>query len=198
VIDCLVLLDDRELAGVHPHDRAAPQRLLHSQVVFRGQRGDRRLVAMDDHVDRLRPGGEVVREILAETRAPLRFGRLQGGQDQEERDDRGGDHVARIFFRERLRPPPAQIDHRLERHALRPAQRPDGLQTTVANPVINGTPRHAEQFGGVVDRDAASDTRSEAGIRRLIWQGHWRPPVPDVSARPVPELPRFAISYVTR
>ena len=79
MIDRLVLLDRRELAGVHGQHGAALDALADTQVVARRQRVDRRRVAVDDHFDRLRPDIEVVLQIGAHPRAMRPARRRHGG-----------------------------------------------------------------------------------------------------------------------
>jgi hypothetical protein len=97
VIDGFVLLNDGELARVHAHDGAAPQRLLHSQVVFRCERRDRRLVAVDDDVDRLRTGGKMIGEVFAEARPALRP-RLER-RSEKQRNNRRDGGAAQVLVR---------------------------------------------------------------------------------------------------
>ena len=93
MIDRLVALQHRQLAGVQPHDRAAPQRFLDAEVVFPRQRRLPR-VAVEDDVDRLGAGRQMVGQVFAEARAALRQRGLDRGGQQEQRDDRRGDDAA--------------------------------------------------------------------------------------------------------
>ena len=49
----------------------------------------------------------------------------------------------------------AELVQRVQQHALRAADRADGDQTAISNPVVNGSPRDVEQLRRLVDRDAA-------------------------------------------
>src|SRR5262245_13173704 len=57
--------------------------------------------------------------------------------------------------------------HRLEQHALRPADRSNRQKTPFPYAVVNRSPRDAEQFGRVVERDTSTDT----GFKTLL--SHW-------------------------
>ena len=48
---------------------------------------------------------------------------------------------------------------RIHQHALRSAERPDGAKTAIANPVVHGAPRNAQQLCGLLDAHAATDLR---------------------------------------
>src|SRR5258705_12541650 len=61
--------------------------------------------------------------------------------------------------------------HRVEQHALRPAQRADGQKTSFPYAVVDRPPRHAEQFGGVIERNAAADTGFES-LFHLLHHSH--------------------------
>src|SRR4029079_11419074 len=54
---------------------------------------------------------------------------------------------------------------RIDQHPLRTANSAHGLQAVVANPVVDGSPRHAEQLGRVVKRNAAADMWFELALR---------------------------------
>src|SRR5471032_1596608 len=58
--------------------------------------------------------------------------------------------------------------HRVEQHALRPAERPDRDQPPFADAVVDRPPRDAEHLGGVVERHAAANSRLESGLRHLF------------------------------
>ena len=75
MIDVGVALQRVELTGVHAQHAAALHAPLDDDVVARGERVDRRPVAVDDDVDRLRAGGEVIGQVGAEARAMLRRSR---------------------------------------------------------------------------------------------------------------------------
>jgi len=51
---------------------------------------------------------------------------------------------------------PLQRLHRVDEHALRAAERSNGLQATFANAVVDSSTRDAEQLGGVLQGDAAA------------------------------------------
>src|ERR1043165_6775798 len=55
---------------------------------------------------------------------------------------------------------------RIDQNPLRSAERPDGLQATFADAVVNGPTRHAEQARRMVEGNAPADTRFEASISR--------------------------------
>jgi hypothetical protein len=72
--------------------------------------------------------------------------------------------------------------HRFEQHSLRTAARPNRLQPSLANPVVNGPPRDPEQAGRVIEGDTASQPRltqvdlSKWGVHvRLRRSGRARP-----------------------
>jgi hypothetical protein len=46
---------------------------------------------------------------------------------------------------------PRRVLHRVDQHALRPAQRADGPQAAFPNPVVNRPSRDAEEFRGVIE-----------------------------------------------
>ena len=111
-------------------------------------------------------------------RCSEREGRLCHGRP---RSEAGG----RIGRRELV----AESLHRFEQHALRSAERADRLQPALADPVVDRPPRDAEQLRGMVQRDAAADTRFEAGFRtRSVspLRSFAVPPTPCVRARAVP------------
>ena len=82
--------------------------------------------------------------------------------------------------------------HRIEQHALRSAQGPNRLQPPVANAVVNRPARHAEQLGGMVQRDAATDTGFKAGVSHTRTHRHLSSRMHPISARRVPERRRGA------
>ena len=90
-IDRVVGLQHRQLAGIQPHDGAAAHRFLDAEVVFPRQRLNLRRVALDDDVDRLGAGRQMIRQVFAEAREALRHRRLDGGGQQEQRDERRDD-----------------------------------------------------------------------------------------------------------
>jgi hypothetical protein len=45
----------------------------------------------------------------------------------------------------------AKLDERLDDDALRPSERADGLQTTVANTVVDSPPRDLQELSGLVE-----------------------------------------------
>jgi len=49
--------------------------------------------------------------------------------------------------------------HRVDQHALRPTERPNGSQTPFANPVVNCSPRNADKLSSLVDGDASPELR---------------------------------------
>src|SRR5262249_53070541 len=52
--------------------------------------------------------------------------------------------------------------NRLNQPTLRSAQSADGLQRPGANPVVDGSPRHAEQFRSMRDKDRSQHATAEA------------------------------------
>ena len=85
VIDIRIVAQRRQLAGGHAQHAAFGQVLLHRHVVSPRQRVHRRLVAVDDHVDRLRAGGEMVRQVRAQPRAVLGGRRGRGEERHADR-----------------------------------------------------------------------------------------------------------------
>src|SRR5438477_10433223 len=65
--------------------------------------------------------------------------------------------------------------HRVDEHALRAADRPNRLQAAFTDAVVYRATRHAEQLGGVVERNAAADTRFETGVGTVVSQCHGVP-----------------------
>ena len=53
--------------------------------------------------------------------------------------------------------PESQILKRLDEHALRPAPGADGLQPSLADPVVDRPPRHVQQLRRLIDRHAAPE-----------------------------------------
>ena len=53
---------------------------------------------------------------------------------------------------------------RINQHPLRTTDGANGLQAVVTNPVVDGPPRDAEQFGRVVQRNAATDMWFELAL----------------------------------
>src|SRR5262249_15596578 len=84
---------------------------------------------------------------------------------------------------------------RIDQNPLRTTGGADGLQTVVANPVVDGSSRHSEQLSRVVQRNAAADMRFELA---LGVGGHPGCLTPSINAR---EVPVFAIQldrYISR
>jgi hypothetical protein len=62
--------------------------------------------------------------------------------------------------------------HRIEENALRPTEGPNRLKAPVANAVVDGPAGDPEQFCGMVQRNAATDTRLKAGFRTAFRHCH--------------------------
>jgi hypothetical protein len=58
--------------------------------------------------------------------------------------------------------------HRVDQHALRSAERADSPKAPFPYAVVNRPPRDAEQFGGMIERNAAADTGFESLFRDLL------------------------------
>src|SRR5581483_12450385 len=117
---------------------------------------------------RLRTGVEVVLQIGAHPRAVRSGGKRRGrsGEQEREHESETGTHWGVSVLRRRvvrLRLWPPNVVHRVEQYSLRAADRSNRLQPSFANPVVDRAPRHSEQLGGMVQRDASADTRFEAG-----------------------------------
>src|SRR5437870_3401073 len=69
-----IVPDGRQLTGREAKNSAAAQVTLHHEVVARREPIDRHLVAVDDDIDDLRPGGEMVSKVRTE------LGAVPGGQ----------------------------------------------------------------------------------------------------------------------
>src|SRR5262245_22893183 len=61
------------------------------------------------------------------------------------------------------------LRHRVNEHALRPADRSNSLESAFADTVIDCAPRDAEQLGCMVQGNAATDTRFKA----VFGRGHF-------------------------
>src|SRR5436190_14414789 len=113
----------------------------------------------------------MIREVLTQARAVLRMrrGARRQGERQEHRhfgrarrrhwepDGHGLGFPGLGLFRK---------VHGVEQHALRPAQRPDSHETSLANPVVNRPSRYAENLRRVVEGHAPSEPRLRKGHRR--------------------------------
>src|SRR5580765_1117529 len=62
--------------------------------------------------------------------------------------------------------------HRVDQHALRPAQRAYRQKAPFPYAVVDRSPRDAEQFGGVIERNTAADTGFKTGFRHLLRRCH--------------------------
>src|SRR6188472_1361615 len=60
----------------------------------------------------------------------------------------------------------AHFFDRIHQHALRSANRADGAQPAVANPVVNGPARDSQEGRGLLDADAAAYLRLKIGLRK--------------------------------
>src|SRR6266550_7932349 len=62
----------------------------------------------------------------------------------------------------------AKVVKRFDEHALRAADGSDRLQPSLADPVVDGAARDAQEYGGLIDRDAASESGFK-GVHRGSW-----------------------------
>ena len=84
----------------------------------------------------------------------------------------GNGSLQRLAAGSRVRRMGAIVLNRVEEHALRAAQRPDRLETAVADAVVNRPAGNAEKFCGMVQRDAATDTSLGARFRTALSHHH--------------------------
>ena len=155
MIDRVVRLQRGQLAGRHAQNAAAPQVAPDRQVVPGGERVNRRFVAVDDDVDGLRAGGEMVREVGAQTRAMragLRVGRRRGRGAPEHQGEGPDDRTAFVgpWRRKRGTHLRLQLFHRIEQDALAAANRPDCPEPAFPDAVIYGSARDAQELSGMV------------------------------------------------
>jgi hypothetical protein len=64
------------------------------------------------------------------------------------------------------------LAERVEEHALRNAKRPDGLELPGADAVVDGPARHAQELGGMVQRNAPADTWLGETFWRVVSRVH--------------------------
>ena len=99
-----------------------------------------------------------------------------------------------ISLRRRIASRRARSAERIDQDSLRTAGSANGSQAVVANPVVDSSPRYAEQFGSVVQRNAAADMWFELA---LGVGGHPGSLTLSINARWVPTADRTQIWYVS-